>query len=144
MTTYKSFDRQTVAQFRKELNLLLHKFGEETGLIVTVGNIRFTVDGTSLRTRLEAAVKGAKSTSAAQEGIPEKLISVLKMNGLQQTFNCASIGEVTLVDYKSSNRKYPFIGVAKSTGKRYKFDWNQVRFFQNKPFTDQKKTAKLV
>lgn len=120
MTTFKSFDKKTCTQFRNELNAVLAKFGQETGLMLTIGNIKFAIDGSTLHTRLDAHVKGKVSTEAAQLGQTPALIKALRVHGLSDRFVSPTNGEILLVDYRPRSHKYPFIGKRRD-GKMFKF-----------------------
>lgn len=125
MTTYNTFNKATLAVLRKELNLVLAKFGDESGLMLTLGNIRFAPDGSTMHTRLDAHVKGKLSAEAVQLGQTPTLIKVLKDNKMADTFVSPMNGTITLIDYKARSHKYPFIGT-RSDGKRFKFSFSQV------------------
>lgn len=125
MTTYTTFNKATLATLRKELNLVLAKFGTETGLMLTIGNIRFAPDGSTMHTRLDAHVKGKMSDEAAQLGQTPALARVLKDNKMADTFISPMNGEITLLDYRARSHKYPFIGKRRD-GKMFKFSFSQV------------------
>lgn len=125
MTTYKTFNKVTLGTLRAELNALLAKFGAESGLMITIGNIRFAPDGTTMHTRLDAHVKGAVSTTQAQLGMTPVLVKKLRESGFGDTFVSPTLGVITLVDYHPRKPKFPFIGV-RSDGKRFKFTYSQV------------------
>jgi len=125
MTTYTTFNKATLATLRKELNQVLAKFGDESGLMLTIGNIRFATDGSTMHTRLDAHVKGKLSDSAVQLGQTPALMKVLKDNKMGDTFVSPTQGEITLLDYRARSHKYPFVGRAKN-GKMFKFSFTQV------------------
>jgi hypothetical protein len=125
MTTYTTFNKATLATLRNELNVVLHKFGQESGLMFTIGNIRFAPDGSTMHTRLDAHVKGALSTESVQLGQTPALMKVLKDNKMGDTFLSPISGEITLLDYRPRSHKYPFIGKRRD-GKRFKFSFSEV------------------
>jgi len=126
MTTYTTFNKATLATLRKELNLVLAKFGDESGLMLTLGNIRFAPDGSTMHTRLDAHVKGKLSTESVQLGQTPALMKVLKAAGISDTFVSPGNQEITLIDYRPRSHKYPFIGKRKD-GKTFKFTLSQVK-----------------
>lgn len=131
MTTYTTFNKATLATLRNELNVVLNKFGQETGLMLTIGNIRFAPDGSTMHTRLDAHIKGKLSSTAVQLGQTPALVKALKAYGLGDTFNSPMNGEITLVDYRARSHKYPFIGKRRD-GKMFKFSFSQVQAGQEK------------
>lgn len=125
MTTYKTFNKATLATLRTELNAVLTKFGKESGLTLTIGNIRFAPDGSTMHTRLDAHVQSGMSAESAQLGQTPALMKVLKDNKMGDTFISPMNGEITLLDYKARSHKYPFIGKRRD-GKMFKFSFSQV------------------
>ena len=125
MTTYNTFNKATLVTLRRELNEVLAKYGQESGLMITSGNIRFALDGSTMHTRLDAHVKGKLSTESVQLGQTPALIKQLKLLGMSDSFTSPTLGVITLVDYHSRKPKFPFIGM-RSDGKRFKFTYAQV------------------
>lgn len=126
MTTYNTLNKATLATLRRELNEVLAKFGNESGLIITIGNIRFATDGTTMHTRLDAHVKSKMSAESVQLGQTPALMRILKAAGISDTFVSPTKQEITLIDYRPRSYKYPFIGKRKD-GKLFKFTINQVK-----------------
>ena len=131
MTTFTTFNKATLATLRRELNEVLAKYGQESGLMLTIGNIRFAPDGSTMHTRLDAHVKGKLSTTQAQLGQTPALMRVLKDNGMADTFISPMNGEITLIDYRPRSHKYPLIGKRRD-GKMFKFSFSQVQAGQEK------------
>jgi hypothetical protein len=131
MTTIKAFNKATCTQFRNELNAVLAKFGQETGLMLSIGNIRFAPDGSTLHTRLDAHVKAKMSSESVSLGQTPALMKVLKREGLGDTFLSPTQGEITLIDYRARSHKFPFIGRRKD-GKMFKFPLSSVVAGQEK------------
>lgn len=129
MTIYNTFNKTTLFQLRRELNEVLSKFGQESGLMLTIGNIRFAPDGSTMHTRLDAHVKGKMSTEAAQLGQTPSLVQILRLYEMGPRFVSPTLGEITLIDYRARSHKYPFIGKRKD-GKMYKFSMAQVKAAQ--------------
>jgi hypothetical protein len=125
MTIFNTFNKTTLGQLRRELNEVLAKYGQSSGLMITIGNIRFAPDGSTMHTRLDAHVKGKMSDEAAQLGQTPALARVLKDNKMGDTFISPMNGEITLIDYRARSHKYPFIGKRRD-GKMFKFSFSQV------------------
>ena len=125
MTIFNTFNKTTLGQLRRELNEVLAKYGQSSGLMITIGNIRFAPDGSTMHTRLDAHVKGKMSDEAAQLGQTPALARVLKDNKMADTFISPMNGEITLLDYRARSHKYPFIGKRRD-GKMFKFSFSQV------------------
>ena len=125
MTIFNTFNKTTLGQLRRELNEVLAKYGQSSGLMITIGNIRFAPDGSTMHTRLDAHVKGKMSDEAAQLGQTPALARVLKDNKMGDTFISPMNGEITLLDYRARSHKYPFIGKRRD-GKMFKFSFSQV------------------
>lgn len=127
MTTFKSFDKTTAGQFRKEMNELLAKYGAQSNLVLTIGNISY--DGTSIRTKLTVAIRGGETTSTASTtGSAPKTAALeraLMEKRMADTFVSPNLGLIRLIDYHPRKPKYPFIGL-RSDGKRFKFSLSQV------------------
>lgn len=100
------FDKTTLQSIRRELNAVLAKYGNESGIELSLGNIKFTE--AEFEGKLNAKIVGAKTRSDSL------LESVVKSQGL-----CINgIGGKVLVEYKPRNYKYPY--VYELNGKRYK------------------------
>lgn len=113
MAKIKSFDKATLRALRSEMDALLEKYGKKTGLEFEVGNMRFS--DAEVDIKVKAKISGAKSRAESQ------IETFAKMYGLKMT---NSKGD-RLVEFKSSNRKYPFI--FERNGKRYKCSDEQAK-----------------
>jgi hypothetical protein len=108
MTTFNKFDKTTLTNLRNEMNALLAKYGTESNLEISVGNMRFSE--AEVEIKVKAKVKGAKTRSNMM--LEARVASLgLKMKN--------SVGD-QLVDYNSRAYKMPFVYIKASDGKRYK------------------------
>ena len=113
--TYSTFDKKTLGQLRKELNAVLEKFGADSNIELSVGNMKFS--STEVEIKVSAKIAGAKTSGDA---ILEARVESM---GLRMT---NARGD-TLMDYKPRNWKMPFIYRNGQDGKSYKCDATQAK-----------------
>ena len=94
----ENFDRQNLNALRSEMEALLAKYGNKTGIEFKVGNISF--DEAEANIKVSAKVKGAKTMA-------DSLLDMVCKN-LKITNRTNAKGE-TLVAYNSRSTKYPFV-----------------------------------
>lgn len=105
MTKYTNFDRTNLKTFRVEMQELLNKYGVNSNVEFTVGNMSFTK--AEVNVKISAKIAGAKTIGdSVLESISNRLGLILEKNGAK------------LVSYDSKKHKYPFI--YEIAGKRYK------------------------
>ena len=112
---YTEFNKVNLKIVREDISAILSKYAKETGIELSIGNIRFT-EG-SFTAKLDAKIKGAKT----KEDSVLEFMMVTK--GLAKTSKCGK----TLVGYNSRAGKYPF--VFESAGKRYKCSENNAKMY---------------
>jgi len=119
MKKITEFDRATMNQTRKELELMLAEFADKTGVNISLGNARFNPE--SFTMKIEGSVVGGMS----------RMESDLELFSDFNVGDCVEINGsfVRLVGYKRSNRKYPYIAEETGVrpGKRFKLSEAQVR-----------------
>lgn len=111
--TYTTIDKAACQKLRQELNEVLSKFGEEAGLKLTIGNMKFSA--TSVEFKTEAVIEGAKSFK--QQSRESNLDMYLQMYNLKRENNTYE-----LVGYDSRKYKRPFIIRSKKDNKQYVCD----------------------
>ncbi len=121
------FTKANLQDLRKDLDAVLSRYRAESGVHFNVGNISFSASEATIKltARLADATGVIRSANADAFNVFAKLDSIsLKLNeqGVSKT-----LGNVRFVDYKSRNRKYPYIVEQISTGSRYKMDAHQAR-----------------
>ena len=111
-----------VANARKELDAALALVAAKIGIDFTVGRIVFTES--TFRCKLEAVVRGATGAAAPVnvKSVALQRNAYLLGNTFDETKNyrSPSLGTVKFVGYNAAARKYPFVVLQVSTGKRYK------------------------
>ena len=111
----QNFDRQNLNALRSEMEALLAKYGNKTGIEFNIGNISF--DEAEANIKVSAKVKGAKTMA-------DSLLDMVCKN-LKITNRTNAKGE-TLVAYNSRSRKYPFV-YESANGKQYKCTRDMAR-----------------
>ena len=109
------FDKSNLNSIRTELDALLKRFGDEKGITFNLGTITFNHDEFSAK--LTSKVK-------SESGISSMLEFAMKMNNLQVSSPCGK----TLVDYRKSSYKYPFV-YRDLNGKMYKCSESQAKMY---------------
>jgi len=123
-------DKNDLHVLRIKLDAMFKRFGDETGLVLSTGNIRFQTDGTSAEIRVKAfrptstgaiVTKERKALeSEVQRRYPQLAAYVFEGKTL-------SLGgkTMTLTGYKTRCSRYPFMAQG-SDGKNYKLALNHV------------------
>lgn len=107
---FSKFDRVTLKALRDEMQAVLNKYGVDSNLEITVGNMKFSE--AEVEVKVKAKVKGAKTFTNV---ILESRVSAL---GLKMK---NSFGD-ELVDYNTRAHKMPFVYRCGKTGKLFKCD----------------------
>jgi hypothetical protein len=110
MTKYTNIDKAACQKFRAELDVLLAKFAEESGLKISLGAMKYT--GSTIEFKGEAIIEGGKSIRDQQReanlGFYLTHFNLVKENPLYE-----------LVGYDTRKSKNPFIVRKKSDNKQY-------------------------
>lgn len=110
MTKFTKFDKTNLKALRAEMNALLNKYGVDTNIEFTVGDMKFSE--AEVEIKVKAKVTGAKTfTNMILESRAAAL--GLKMKN--------KFGD-ELVDYNTRAYKMPFVYINAADGKRYKCD----------------------
>lgn len=107
---FSKFDRSNLKALRTEMEALLAKYGVDSNLDITVGDMKFSE--AEVEIKVKAKVKGAKTFTNV---ILESRAAALGLK-LKNKFGDE------LVDYNTRAPKMPFIYVNAADGKRYKCD----------------------
>ena len=113
MTNFTAFDRKNLQALRAEMEAVLAKYGGDSNLEFTVGNMKFS--SAEVEIKVSAKVKGAKTF---KDTILESRVKAL---GLVMEKNGAK-----LVRYDSKKFKFPFI--YEKGGKLYKTSEEHAKF----------------
>jgi hypothetical protein len=110
-----NFDRKNLNTLRAEMDALLKKYGVESNLEFTIGNMRFS--DTEVDIKVKAKISGAPSRSEQALG------------PIMRQYDFKQIGRDgrKLVEYKKRNHKYPFI--FEYTGKRFKCSYEKAKMY---------------
>lgn len=111
----KEFNKVNLKIVREDISAILSKYAKETGIELSIGNIRFSSG--SFTAKLDAKIKGAVTM---EDTI---LNQVMVIKNLSRTSKCGK----TLVGYNTRAGKYPF--VFESAGKRYKCSENNAKMY---------------
>jgi hypothetical protein len=112
---FSKFDRQNLKALRAEMEALLQKYGIDSNLEITVGNMKFSE--AEVEIKVKAKVNGAKTFSNT---ILESRIAALGLKMKNQ------FGD-ELVDYNTKAYKMPFVYRCAKTGKMFKCDERMVK-----------------
>lgn len=107
---FSKFDRSNLKSLHTEMEALLAKYGVDSNLDITVGNMKFSESEVEIK--VIAKVKGAKTMTNV---ILESRVAAL---GLKMKNRYGD----ELVDYNTRAPKMPFIYINAADGKRYKCD----------------------
>jgi hypothetical protein len=105
---FSKFDRSNLKALRTEMEALLAKYGVDSNLDITVGDMKFSE--AEVEIKVKAKVKGAKTFTNV---ILESRVAAL---GLKMKNKYGD----ELVDYNTRAPKMPFIYLNVADGKRYK------------------------
>lgn len=107
---FSKFDRTNLKALRTEMETLLAKYGIESNLDITVGNMKFSESEVEIK--VSAKVKGAKTLTNV---ILESRAAALGLK-IKNSFGDE------LVDYNTRAQKMPFVFKCGKTGKMFKCD----------------------
>jgi uncharacterized protein YejL (UPF0352 family) len=107
---FSKFDRTNLKSLRDEMQALLEKYGVDSNLEITVGNMKFSE--AEVEIKVSAKVKGAKTFSNT---ILESRVASLGLKMKNQ------FGD-ELVEYNTKAYKMPFVYRCAKTGKMFKCD----------------------
>jgi hypothetical protein len=123
----EQFTKSNLSDLRKDLDVVLSKYSKESGVHLSIGNIRFgDVEATI---KLTATLPNNNNSLQTTEQEAFKRFADLdsisvKLNELGTSRN---LGTVKMLGYKTRNRKYPYIVEQVSTGSRYKLSTSSAR-----------------
>ena len=119
-----AINKSTLPSIRADINAALAAVAAKHGLVMSIGNIRFTED--SFRTTLEAKTfkqAGTEVAVAAVEQVALETAGKRVLGGasvdITKEYMSPTLGKVKLVGYHPRKPKYPFI-VQTVSGKRFK------------------------
>lgn len=113
MAQVQSFTRPVLQQLRGEIDAVLAKFAKEHGLIMELGNIKFS--DAEFTAQLKTKIEGKKTLT------DEILLGQIRIHGLVQSKN-----GYELTGYHSRRYAYPFSYTAPD-GKRFKCSIDQAK-----------------
>lgn len=105
----KQIDRPTLRHLRAQIEDALSVIGKEHGIVLTMGNARFTPD--SFRAKIECQLQ-----SAEKPGVSAAFTRMLKLRKLNP--HRANPKGYTLIDYKPNARKNKWVIVSRQ-GTKY-------------------------
>lgn len=114
------FDKASLKTLREEMQAVLDKFGDKTGLAIRVGNINYTM--TEADIKIKVNIVGAQTRASLEV----KKLGVL----MGFTDDLSGTNGRRLIGYQSRNRKYPFI--YELNGKQYKCTEAQAKAYFTK------------
>ena len=124
MAKLQRIDRAACRKIRSELEGWLETFGEEMGIIVEVGNARFTPESVTFKLNARIADEDGLKSMAQLEFEAHAEQFGLKTDDYERKFKrCGKL--ITIVGIKPRSYKYPILGRT-STGKVYKYPANTV------------------
>jgi hypothetical protein len=110
MTKFTKFDRVTLNVLRNEMSALLNKYGIDSNIDITIGNMKFSESEVEIK--VNAKVRGAKTFSNV----------ILETRAAELGLRLKNKMGDQLVDYNARAHKMPFIYLNAADGKRYKCD----------------------
>lgn len=119
MTKYTNIDKAACQKFRAELDAVIAKFAEESGLKINLGAMKFT--SSTIEFKGEAIIEGGKSIVDQQReaNLPFYIMhyNLVKENELYE-----------LVGYDTRKSKNPFIVRNKKDNKQYIMTEDMAKF----------------
>jgi hypothetical protein len=115
MTKFFKFDRTNLKALRAEMEVLLSKYGVESNIELSVGNMKFSA--AEVEIKVEAKIIGEKTLTNA---LLESRVASLGLK-IKNKFGDE------LVDYNPRAYKMPFIYINWRDGKRYKCSEESVK-----------------
>lgn len=119
-----AINKSTLPSIRAEINAALAAVASKHGLVMSIGNIRFTED--SFRTTLEAKTFKQAGTEVAVAAVEQIALETMgqrvlgvTVEDLAKEYMSPTLGKVKLIGYHPRKPKYPFI-VQTTAGKRFK------------------------
>jgi hypothetical protein len=108
MNKIAKFDRDSLKALRNEMQALLTKYGVDSNIEFSVGNMKFS--DAEVEIKVSAKIVGAKTFSNTMLETVASSLGLVMKNG---------IGD-ELVDYNTKAYKMPFVYLNARDGKRYK------------------------
>ena len=109
---FNGFNRASTIRLRDEIQVLLNKYGQETGVDFVFGKVTFGPSNVTMK--LEAKTAGAVTL------VEQKRESAISRVAAQNGLSLEVINGRQLIGYESRKYKYPFIYKEIQTGKMYK------------------------
>lgn len=119
MTKYTKIDRKNIDGIRKEMQAVLDKYGLDSNMEISIGNIKFS--DTSFDAKVSVKISGEKSFQEKQADSELNLMANFYNLSLEEC------NGKRLTSYKSQNHKYPFIFLNTTDGKSYKCSEAQAK-----------------
>lgn len=108
MTKFTKFDRNNLSNLRSEMQAVLNKYGIDSNLNISVGNLRFS--DAEVEIKVIAKIVGAKTMTDAILEMRAKALGLVLQN---------SKGDI-LTGYNTRAKSMPFIYTSAKDGKSYK------------------------
>jgi len=125
-------DRSTLRLLRKEFQDAIDAVASAHGLTGDLGNIRFSVEGTSFTTKMtvetggEGDVAERKADKAAENFKRYAALSGLKASDFGKLFNYGGHKDLRIVGYNTRAKKYP-ISLEDANGRGFKVSGGQIK-----------------
>ena len=116
--------KSDVVNYRKELEAALRIVSAKTGINVSIGRIVYSLDGSSIRCKIEGVQRTAGNvpgvvTNAKDAALAANSWRLGSTFDETKTYLSMSLGRVKIVGFARQAKKYPFI-ISTVAGKRYK------------------------
>lgn len=123
----EKFTKTNLNDLRTDLDEVLKKYADISGIKITVGNIRYSKIQATVK--LEVSLPNSEGTYLTRE--EEAFDMYAKMDNISLTRgeigNMRGLGKIRFVGYKSKNRTYPYIVESVDNNKRYKITTRQAQ-----------------
>lgn len=120
--TIQAFDKNNLSQLRTDLDKVLKQYGLSEGLVLDLGNIRFT--STEFSAKLNVKIAGSRGLTEMKQNIGSaQLENRIRFLGLKAENDQGW----KLTDYKSANWKMPYIFTR--NGKSFKCSEEQAKMY---------------
>ena len=133
--TITAFDRANLRSMREEITLALKPLADKHGIIIDLGNIRFSgeefkaqVIGKTVAVTGPAPLGSSPGYASPIPAAPVSSVLALRCARDSLDPNKPNVKGWKIVDYKAGNHKYPWIVAARS-GTRYKISHMQAKTY---------------